>query len=127
MTCGCFESPSQVRLPRSFSGEQYPDDMPLVAVLAAGVLWGTATIGPLTPFCRVDTPCGGPARNATLTFTRPGRSISTHTDARGRYRVRLPVGVWYLRASVGMFVRPVHVRVVVGTRRLDVAIDTGIR
>jgi hypothetical protein len=100
--------------------------MPLV-VLVAGVLWGTVTIGPTTPVCRVGTPCSGPAKGATLTFSRAGRSVSAKTDAAGRYRVTLPAGTWSVRASVGMRVAPVSVLVRAGTHRANFDVDTGIR
>ena len=96
-------------------------------MLAAGVLWGSVSVGPLMPVCRVGTPCSGPARRATLTFSRAGRIVSTRTDAAGRYRITLATGVWTVRASVGMRVAPPEVRVRTGVRRLDLAVDTGIR
>src|SRR4051794_38481095 len=100
--------------------------MPL-AVLAAGVIFGSVTIGPTTPVCRVGTPCSGPASHATLTFFRAGRSVSTKTDASGRYRVTLPVGTWTVRASVGMRLAPLSVVVRAGTHRDNFSIDTGMR
>ena len=100
--------------------------MPL-ALVVAGVLWGSVTVGPTTPVCRVGAPCDGPARHVTLTFVRSGRSISARTDARGRYRVTLRTGSWAVRASVGMRVAPSAVRVRAGTHRQNFAIDTGIR
>ena len=100
--------------------------MPL-AVLVAGILWGSVTIGPITPVCRVGTPCSGPAKQATLTFSKPGRVLSTKTDSLGRYRLTLPVGTWSVRSSVGMRVEPVTVVVRAGTHRTNFSIDTGIR
>jgi hypothetical protein len=100
--------------------------MPL-AVLVAGILWGSVTIGPITPVCRVGTPCSGPAKRATLTFSKPGRVLSTKTDGLGRYRLTLPVGTWSVQASVGMRVEPVTVVVRAGTHRTNFSIDTGIR
>ena len=100
--------------------------MPL-AVLVAGVLWGSVTIGPTTPVCRVGTPCSAPAKHATLTFSRVGRSVSAKTDAAGRYRVTLPAGTWSVRASVGMRVAPASVLVRSGTHRANFDVDTGIR
>jgi hypothetical protein len=100
--------------------------MPL-AVVVAGVLWGTVTVGPLTPVCRVGTPCSGPAKRATLTFTRPGRVVSTRTDGLGRYRLTLAAGTWSVRASVGMRTTPATVVVRAGTHRTNFDIDTGIR
>jgi hypothetical protein len=100
--------------------------MPL-AVLAAGVLWGSVTVGPLTPVCMAGTPCDGPAKRATLTFTRSHHSVSAKTDAAGRYRLTLPTGTWTVRASVGMSMKPTSVVVRAGTHRVNFAVDTGIR
>jgi hypothetical protein len=103
--------------------------MPL-AVVVAGVLWGSVTIGPLTPVCKMGTPCSGPAKHVTLTFTRlakPSRVISTKTDSNGRYRVTLPKGIWSVRASAGMRITPSSVPVRAGVHRVGFGIDTGIR
>jgi hypothetical protein len=99
----------------------------LAALAAAAVLHGTVTIGPLTPVCRVGTPCDGPAKRATLTFSRAGHSISLRTDAAGRYRVTLATGSWRVRSNAGMSIEPRSVVVRAGTHRADFAIDTGIR
>ena len=101
--------------------------MTAAALVAAGVLHGTVTIGPLTPVCRVGTPCDGPARNAVLTFSHGNRSVSVRTDATGAYRVRLATATYVVRASVGISLRPATVVVRAGERRADFAIDTGIR
>src|SRR5438093_9413146 len=100
--------------------------MPL-AMIVAGVLWGSVTIGPTTPVCRVGTPCSGPAKRATLTFSRPGRVVSTKTDALGHYRLTLPSGTWSVRTNVGMRIAPTTVIVRPGTHRMNFDIDTGIR
>src|SRR5438477_7972249 len=100
--------------------------MPL-ALVVAGVLWGTVSIGPLTPVCRVGTPCSGPAKHATLTFSRPGHVVSAKTDSAGRYRLTLPTGTWAVRASVGMRMTPTSVVVRAGTHHTNFAVDTGIR
>jgi hypothetical protein len=104
----------------------YPGGMPL-AVLVTGVLWGSVTIGPTTPVCQAGVPCSGAAKQATLTFSRPGRVVSTKTDDEGRYRIRLAVGAWTVRASVGMRTTPTSIRVRAGTRRANFSVDTGIR
>src|SRR3954463_7720544 len=108
------------------SVEGYRGVMPL-ALVVAGALWGTVTVGPLTPVCRAGTPCDGPAKRATLTFTRLSRSVAVKTDSAGRYRITLAPGTWRVRASVGMSMRPASVPVRAGTHRVDFAIDTGIR
>jgi hypothetical protein len=53
--------------------------------------------------------------------------VSTKTDDAGRYRVRLTVGSWTVRASVGMRTTPTAVLVRAGTHRANLAVDTGIR
>jgi hypothetical protein len=100
--------------------------MPL-AVVAAGVLWGSVTIGPITPVCQMGTPCSGPAKRATLTFSRPGRVVSTKTDGLGHYRLTLPAGTWSVRTNVGMRMTPTVVVVRAGTHRTNFDVDTGIR
>ena len=100
--------------------------MPL-AVLVTGVLWGSVTIGPTTPVCQSGMPCSGPAKHLVLTFSRSGRVVSTTTDAEGRYRIRLTVGAWAVRASALMRVSPASVRVRAGTHRANISVDTGIR
>ncbi len=101
--------------------------MPLAALVVTGVLYGSVTIGPLTPVCRVGTPCDGPAKHATLTFSHGARSVAARTDAQGRYRLTLPTGTWSVRASVGMSIRPATIVVRSGTRAANFAVDTGIR
>jgi hypothetical protein len=98
-----------------------------LAVLAAGILWGSVTIGPLTPVCRQGTPCSGPAKHVTLTFTRAGRVMSAKTDAAGAYRLTLPVGTWSVRASAGMRMTPTTVVIRGGAHRANFSIDTGLR
>ena len=99
--------------------------------LLVGTLHGTVTRGPTAPVCRVGTPCSAPAKHITLFFTRNGVTRSTTTDARGRYRIRLQAGVYAVKTNqrpFGTTPRPKSVRVRGGLdRRVDFAIDTGIR
>jgi hypothetical protein len=100
----------------------------LTSLVALVLLHGTVTIGPTTPVCRVDVPCEKPAAKVTLTFSRPGRTVRSVTDAKGHYRVALPAGTWDVRASSGMSMKPTRIvvpRVASATRNF--AIDTGIR
>jgi len=93
-------------------------------------LRGTFTIGPLTPVCVEATPCDGPARDATLAFTRNGTTTRTRTDDLGRYRILLAPGWYAVRTTVGITHRPQppRVRVVAGRVRLvNFFADTGIR
>jgi hypothetical protein len=99
----------------------------IAVLLAAGVLTGTVTIGPLTPVCRVGVPCDGPAKRVVLTFSRGGAAVRTTTDPAGDYRVRLPAGVWRVSASAGMHIAPATVTVRSNGQRADFEIDTGIR
>ncbi len=110
----------------------------LAAILAAFVatpatgLYGTVHRGPLTPVCRVDEPCDGPA-HVTLVFSRLGRTIArVHTRDDGSYRIRLRPGRYSVRTtSPSVFERrpdPAAATVPrVGYRRINFSIDTGIR
>ncbi len=106
----------------------------VVAAPAAGTLSSTGfkgrvTIGPLTPVCSDTTPCSGPAKHVTLTFSRNEVRRHALTDSAGRYRVLLPhSGAYSVTANAGIRLRPMHVwahRGVVAA--LDFSIDTGIR
>jgi hypothetical protein len=88
---------------------------------------GVVTIGPTTPVCRVGVPCDRPAARVRLIFTRLDHSFATSTDRAGVYRIRLTPGIYAVRASAGMSMRPRAVKVRAPTTRLDLAIDTGIR
>jgi hypothetical protein len=106
-----------------------------VAASAGGVrsgLYGVVTRGPVTPVCRAGVPCTEPAPNVTLVFLHGGREAGrTRTDARGRYRVRLRATSYSVRTLQKAFGRtptPARATVVAGRfRRVDFAIDTGIR
>jgi hypothetical protein len=100
----------------------------MLAVLVALVLVrGSVTIGPLTPVCRVGTPCDGPAPHVVLTFTSGARSVRVTTGARGTYAVELQPGTYAVTASKGMRISPAQIVVRSGPRRQSFAIDTGIR
>ena len=91
-------------------------------------LRGHATIGPLTPICRADTPCRGPARHVTLLFRRGAVVHRTSTDGSGDYRIALRSGAYIVTAGRLRPVRPASVNVVAGRMRLvNLAIDSGIR
>jgi hypothetical protein len=91
-------------------------------------LRGHVTIGPLTPVCRVGTPCNGPAAHVTLSFRHVFLVHKATTDAAGNYRIALGSGTYLVTASKGVSVRPVSVSVPAGRMRvLNFAIDTGIR
>jgi hypothetical protein len=96
-------------------------------------LYGTVTRGPITPACVAEQPCDAPAKNVTLLFSRDdhivGRVVS---DAAGRYRLRLPAGVYTVRRPPGPLIDrrldPSRVRVYRGRfAKIDFSIDTGIR
>src|SRR5689334_17547859 len=99
--------------------------MPL-AVVAAGILWGSVTVGPTTPVCRAGTPCSKPAKT-TLTFSRANRVVTAKTDAAGRYRVKLAIGKWSVQLGIGMQRTPATVVVRTGMHHVDFSVDTGIR
>jgi hypothetical protein len=99
----------------------------LAAAVTLVLLKGTVTIGPLTPVCRVGTPCDGPAPRVVLTFTSPARTFHATTGADGTYAVRIAPGNYTVTASRGMRISPAQLVVRSGTRRQSFAIDTGIR
>ena len=89
--------------------------------------------GPITPVCVAESPCSEPAKNVTLLFSR-GAHIAGRatTDGQGRYRLRLPTGLYSVRRSatarIDNKLDPNRVRVFAGRfTRIDFSIDTGIR
>jgi hypothetical protein len=96
-------------------------------------LKGIVTRGPITPVCVVEQPCSEPARNVTLLFSRNARVVGRAvTDGEGRYRVRLPAGLYSVRraiaATIDRRLEPDQARVRAGRfTRVDFSIDTGIR
>ena len=113
----------------------------LVIVAGAGAqttalssgLRGVVVRGPIAPVCVAEEPCTEPARNVTLLFSRNSRIVGRAvTDTAGRYRVRLPVGVYAVRRpgsmGIGRGIEPNRARVSAGRfSRVDFSIDTGIR
>jgi hypothetical protein len=98
-------------------------------------LYGLVTRGPTRPVCSVGEPCSEPAARTKLRFLRGGALVgSVVTDARGRYRLRLPGGLYTVRtgaagsaSGIGRGVEPSTVRVRAGWRRQNFDVDTGIR
>ena len=92
-------------------------------------LYGTVTRGPISPVCKVGTPCTAPAAGAVLVFLKKGREagrVRTHRD--GTYRITLPGGTYAVRVSPARPLRPVAAWVRTGHfRHVDFSIDTGIR
>jgi hypothetical protein len=101
--------------------------MALALVLKLAVLYGSVTIGPVTPVCQVGVPCDKPAAQVTLSFTRLGHTVVTKTDSAGAYRIRLVPGIYAVRASAGMSMRPRNINVHGPSTHLSFSIDTGIR
>ena len=103
------------------------------ATVRQGSLAGVVTRGPITPVCVVEQPCDEPAKGVTLLFSRNDRVVGrVVTDGQGRYRLRLPVGLYSVRrpsaTSIDRKLEPNHVRVYGGRlSRIDFSIDTGIR
>jgi hypothetical protein len=103
------------------------------ATMRRGGLEGAVTRGPITPVCVVEQPCDEPAKNVTLLFSRNGQIAGrVVTDGAGRYRLRLPAGVYSVRrasaAALDRKLEPNRVRVyATRLRRVDFSIDTGIR
>jgi hypothetical protein len=106
------------------------------AAVAPSGLHGVVMRGPISPVCRDDVPCDAPAPGVSLTFVRAGVSRTTLSDAKGRYRIMLPAGIYALRPTTSPHtitrqlgrMTPEKVRVRVGhSDRIDFMIDTGIR
>ena len=99
--------------------------------LLTGTIHGTVMRGPTAPICRTGTPCSEPAKHVTLYFTRNGSTRTATTNERGRYSMRLPAGVYAVKTNqrpFGTVPQPRSVRVLANqSRRVDFAIDTGIR
>ena len=96
-------------------------------------LRGLVTRGPITPVCVAEQPCSEPAPHVTLLFSRNGRVAGRAvTNGEGRYRVRLPAGLYSVRrpgdATIGRGLEPGRARVRPARfMRVDFSIDTGIR
>ena len=97
-------------------------------------LFGKVTRGPLTPVCRAETPCYGPAAGVTLQFLRSSALAGKVTTAKdGSYRLPLAPGTYVVRVAQetkrgGRGLEPVTVRVAAARwTRADFSIDTGIR
>lgn len=111
----------------------------LVLVTPAGAatgqgLYGVVTRSPTKPVCSNEAPCSAPAAHTKLRFLRGTAVVSSVvTDARGRYRLRLPRGVYNVRVAgapaggIGGRIVPASVRVRAAWRHQDFDIDTGIR
>jgi len=111
----------------------------LVLVSPAGAatgpgLYGAVTRSPTKPVCFSEEPCSAPAVRTKLRFLRGTTfAASVVTDGRGRYRVRLPRGVYNVRVAgapaggLGGRIAPARVRVRAAWRHQDFDIDTGIR
>jgi hypothetical protein len=90
-------------------------------------LYGDVRRGPITPVCVAEQPCDEPAAGALLLFSRNGREVArTKALADGSYRVRMPAGIYVVRAA--RRIEPAKVHVVRGRMlRVNFSIDTGIR
>jgi hypothetical protein len=111
----------------------------LALVASAGAttgqgLYGVVTRSPTKPVCSTEEPCSAPAAHTKLRFLRGTTLVSSVvTDAGGRYRVRLPRGVYSVRVAgapaggLGGRIAPASVRVPAVWRHQNFDIDTGIR
>ena len=103
------------------------------ATAPRGTVAGIVMRGPVSPVCVADQPCDMPAKNVTLLFTRGGQTVGrTVTGADGRYRLRLPAGLYTVRRTsvtgIDRRLSPTRAQVRAGVVvRLDFHIDTGIR
>lgn len=112
----------------------------LILVAPAGAatgqgLYGLVSRSPTRPVCSAEESCSEPAAYTRLRFLRRTLLVATvMTDARGRYRIRLPRGLYTVRVAgappggIGGRIDPASVRVTRAVwRRQDFDIDTGIR
>ena len=109
------------------------------ALLVAGADAGSTTgiggalyRGPVTPVCRVGTPCDAPAPGVTLAFMRAGNAFRVRTGTGGHFSIALRPGVYAVRlvpaTTIGSGLSPRTVRVPVGGwARVRLMLDTGIR
>ena len=94
---------------------------------------GRVTAGPTCPVERADHPCPPAPVSATVQAkTKNGRVVaSAHTDADGRYRLRLRAGAYVLVAvTANTFPRCAPTEVTARanqTTRAAISCDTGIR
>jgi hypothetical protein len=102
-----------------------------MAGAGTGTIHGTVTRGPIAPICRAGTPCTAPAKHVMLYFTRNSTTRTATTDAKGRYTIQLPAGLYAVKTSgrpVERAPQPRTVRVKAArSTRADFTIDTGIR
>jgi hypothetical protein len=107
------------------------------AVLAGGAgaasmpngLYGVVTRGPITPVCKVGTPCSAPASGAVLVFLRKGHEQGrVRAQHDGSYRIALPAGTYAVRVLPARPLQPGAAWVrAAHFRHVDFSIDTGIR
>lgn len=104
--------------------------VPATAGTTSTGLRGLVTRGPITPVCRVDTPCSAPAKHTTVVFTRNGVSKSAVTGDDGRYSILLAAGTYAVRIPTAAKFGFTPRTVVVTAGRMSIrnfSIDTGIR
>src|SRR5215210_4069065 len=102
------------------------------ATQSRGTLTGVVTRGPISPACVAEQPCDEPAAHVTLVFSRGEVVVRAETGRDGRYRLRLPAGIYSVRrgsaSAPDRKLQPLHVRVVAGrVRTVDFSIENGIR
>jgi len=103
------------------------------ATAPRGTLTGLVMRGPIAPVCAAEQPCAEPAAKVTLLFVRNGAIAGrTITNVYGRYRLRLPAGIYAVRRAISgpndRMLAPNRARVYGGrSHQLDFSIDTGIR
>lgn len=106
-----------------------------VGITYASGIAGSATIGPITPVCRVGVPCSAPLRERfTVIATLPSGQLykQTQSTAAGLFTLSLPPGNYTVfgQRSAGLVSRssPVAVTVVQNQyQQVGLSFDTGIR
>jgi hypothetical protein len=94
---------------------------------------GVVLRGPITPVCRAELPCSGPAAHVLVKVLRADRFVSSvWTDPQGRFRVVVAPGMYTVtvKSPRGPAVRTYSQRVKVlldRFTRVRFTLDTGIR
>ena len=103
--------------------------VPAAAATTSTGLRGVVMRGPITPVCRVGTPCSAPAKHVRITFVRNGIAKSADTGDTGRYAIVLAAGTYSVRLPSTRFGFRPHTAVVTAGRMStrNFSIDTGIR
>lgn len=121
VACGGTTSPGASSTPTSTE--------PAVTLVFEVVI--TVHAGPTCPVERPGEPCPDAPVDGRVSFSANGEQVASgQTDIRGRYRVRLPSGMYRVTVDTGAPLprcEPQSVEVVDRNLDVDIACDSGIR